>query len=63
MMSKKDYAAIATIVGKHVASKGAREVAIDLAAYFEQDDPRFNSTQFLDAAGVLVLGGRVMEVG
>ena len=55
MMTRKHFEAQAAIIKKHVATAGrdfCYELAIDLADYFERDNPRFDRGRFFKACGV-----------
>jgi hypothetical protein len=54
-MSRKDYEAIAVILDQHrgVCDDATLDlVGHALASYFAQDNPRFSTERFLEAAGI-----------
>jgi len=51
-MSKKHFQMIADIVKLHASSPAARIMAMEFAKAFKKDNPRFQTSRFLDACGL-----------
>jgi hypothetical protein len=54
MMTRKDYVATAEILNNHfnnypVEISDFKELVLDFADMFAEDNPRFNETKFIDA--------------